>query len=1069
MLNISGRKKIIFASFFGLFIIFSSFLLGKTDFDLSNNKIIISLEKKLSVFAQEVAPFVFPRYPQRLTHLVSQVAIVNEELVHLNEELQSTIRKCQCQYAQSQCIGGGFFCRPGPLNVFGDPCLEREKIKAEQVKIKGRTEQLTYLQNLLKKEMETGVPKELESLRMFGREDLADELEYNLKKISEQTLETISLVETNRNLPNNCLPNNCAPNCQFGEVYEIKACMAIGAGEKKPIELKFKAGIELDDLELGKIGIEKINLGLPEEIEMPKLGNLSSFTISGAKITTTQDRLRKGEDTLQFEVPRLPSLAELPNLSLSCANFPAYSSSYQWQTFPETISLNYIDNEWYFQTFEWLAYRCYSKDIEQSTDKGLDLWGKAQKICAEGETNTCIINKKEQCLNSRCAHLTEPLRTTCRQNNDKECSKKASEECTPIGEACLKKIGLNDCFNPKEVHLRINKECNKLWVDPHFKDWSKDKKLFRMYPPYNENPETYIPSGAESPDGLLFCQPWGFGATCLQKSLAMERECKNIFTEQGKTPSADCNLKIQTAKPDQVYCSWTEAHPSQYPYHCSYPWYRCNNSCCINKYIDQKNIDKILNTLDTQCEQTKELKKEKEVEKERKIPEPCNFLPLFTGEFPQPKPKEYSPSPQTAPSQIIGDFPASILGCGAAPPTVPKISFPDIIIPDIILPSFNVPPLLYIKLPSFVFEDLILGDFELCDLNACRDFFPSLDFRFPILDLPTIDIPPIPLGEIYGQDFQSTLEVPSFRLPTYALPLFQLPSLGDLIMPEMKLPAIPLPQPKLTLSFQGIDLSAIWGLVWTYIYNALGAPNYGICIDFKLDLIPLIIAFPDYYFRWPQFPRIPEIPFCKDIDQFCRQMKTSLKEVTNKTKAIEDVFNKFAQKEIQQKLDKAAQTTKKIIEENIQQQLLDRRGKIKQDIENQIAQRRETLEIDIGEFTIPAIDLDAIVNLPDKISIPWPAELKNISLAKPFGYDLPKIPLKDLKYEKEFSLKGPGFQMPSLKIDLGNLGNRGECRSLPAKGGNPCPETQFLKTLNEIRDRAEEIDKASQKIINILQ
>ncbi|PIZ89640.1 MAG: hypothetical protein COX89_00445, partial [Candidatus Nealsonbacteria bacterium CG_4_10_14_0_2_um_filter_37_10] len=108
------------------------------------------------------------------------------------------------------------------------------------------------------------------------------------------------------------------------------------------------------------------------------------------------------------------------------------------------------------------------------------------------------------------------------------------------------------------------------------------------------------------------------------------------------------------------------------------------------------------------------------------------------------------------------------------------------------------------------------------------------------------------------------------------------------------------------------------------------------------------------------------------------------------------------------------------------------------------------------------------VDIPLEIPIPWPEKLKTINLINDLGYDLPDIPLKGLSYEKEFSIKGPGFQPRTFTFDFGRA-NEGDCLSKPPQGGNPVPIGQITVKINEIKSIKSETDSASQVIIEILE
>jgi hypothetical protein len=426
--------------------------------------------------------------------------------------------------------------------------------------------------------------------------------------------------------------------------------------------------------------------------------------------------------------------------------------------------------------------------------------------------------------------------------------------------------------------------------------------------------------------------------------------------------------------------------------------------------------------------------------------------------------------------------------------------------------------LFHLKLPSLILEDLNFPCIELCNLNNCRDIFPqSLNFHFPTLSIPTVEIPAIPLGTVEGVEMPD-LELDPIPFSHIPFPIFRLPSLADLIMPELDYSGINLPRPRINYSFAGIDFSAIWGYIATFIKNALGIPDFSRCVSFTLKHIPYEKIFPDYIFSWGTFPEIPEIPYCQDVNEFCLKTKTKIAEVINKVKEIEKVFNELVQKEIQSKLSQAAPLIQKELEKSIQQKLEPIREEVRRQAEEQIRQGKKTIVIRIDNIEIPSLDLDSITKIPTKIPISWPEDLLKIKLtcdenaynqcqeaikkecnqkcaekkvnrcnldylkcqlicqiknsekcvkeyAHCLSYDLPTLPLSCLSYEKEFPIKGPGLQSTSFTAEM----SRAECLRESPGGGNPCPTNEFQSNLEKVKSIKGEIEKTSQKIINILE
>jgi len=914
---------------------------------------LASISDELLALAEDVAPdesYFFPTYPQRLIYLTAEISQASEELVSQNEELKNSIGECNCQSAESQCEGGGIFCRPGPVKTFGEPCQNREEIRKKQSEISEKNDQITHLRNLLEKEMETGLERELKTLRP----EVAQELKSNLEKIVSESQNIISPSESNQNLPENCSTEKCSSSCSLGSVFGLKACLMIGTGAQRQIELKFKAGISLDNLKLGKIGINNINLGLPKEIQLPKIEDLS-VTIPSQEVVITFPQTTVAElqaknlldlSSQSFSLSPQFSLPSPPGINLSCPNLPP-SSSYQCSSSDEGGEVESIEYRWYFQIFSYLSEQC------QSLPGMTDQW------------------------------LTE-------------------------------KAG--DCFNPEKIPEAIVKECDKISSEY-----------------YSSDP----PTGDPPPQ---ICNEKGEIAAALQ--------CQKLFTEENEPVPSSCTYETNV-----------DSETGHITY--SFP-------------LDFDPIE----TLKNKCRELKD-------EKREDPPQSCEILPLFTGEIEPPKDWEYIGGGGDCSAQEINNFPASMLSCPASPPTLPKISLPKIIIPDIIMPYFRIPPFLEVKLPSFYFEDLVLPDINLCDLNDCANIFPSLNFKFPSLSLPQMK-PSLRLPDLDVLFHGIRLKVPmpeiktDINLPSIAfgIPNLSELNLGKLITPELSIPKIQLPKPKITFGFSGvgIDLSAIFELIITFILNALDIPDYGMCINFSATAIPIRITFPDYYFYWPAFPKIPEIPFCKDIQSFCKNIKTSLKGVTDKVGSIENILNQVFSSEIQGKLNQLSQLANSTLTQKINEAL---QG-YSQMISAKVQEALGLATIENGQIKIPAvvltlpekkitINLSSMAGLPEKIQIPWPEELKKIKLPVPLSYDLPEIPLSKLSYQKEIKIKGPGFQPRTITVDLGALGNLGECVAEPPSGGNPCPQGEFQSNLENIKSIQQEINETSNKIVDILE
>ena len=322
------------------------------------------------------------------------------------------------------------------------------------------------------------------------------------------------------------------------------------------------------------------------------------------------------------------------------------------------------------------------------------------------------------------------------------------------------------------------------------------------------------------------------------------------------------------------------------------------------------------------------------------------------------------------------------------------------------------------------------------------------------------------------------------------------------------MPKINLPHPKITFAITGIDTGAIFSLIYTFILNALGAPTFGGCLSFKFPSLFLSIIFPDYYFSFKKFPEIPKNNYCSDINGFCKDVKNSLGENgwIKKAEKIENIVNEKISV-IQKRLNSS-----KTISQDIQNEINEIFKKyytpiINEKISKYVNPQTKTLNVDNAPFPgvfpsgkngekclavplpekniilrfVPSSKMpikrieeqgnDTIIytplDIPSEIPIPWPNDLKDINLTHPIGYTIPPIPLSKLSYEKEFSIKGPGFQPYTFTFNFGP--SSGDCVSKPPSGGNPVPIDQIDSQIDKIKDFQSKLKNASQTIKNILE
>jgi len=527
-------------------------------------------------------------------------------------------------------------------------------------------------------------------------------------------------------------------------------------------------------------------------------------------------------------------------------------------------------------------------------------------------------------------------------------------------------------------------------------------------------------------------------------------------------------------------------------------------------------------TMKNKCQELKELKKIGEtIPNEDKVYFYCGLVALYEGKIEKPGGQK---SGGEAPifEDDINDNPSTIPGCSASFPTIPKLCLPSLKVSDLdFLPEIKLDKLVKIKPPSLIIEDVNFPCWELCDLDACYGLFRAFNFAIPGFSLPTIEIPPIGLGAVGGVSLPD-LQIPPISFPSVPYPILRAPNFQNLIVPELHYSGAQVPLPTLGFSLEGIDFGPILNYIVTFIKNALGIPDGCISVQVPSPSIPIEIIFPDYYFGWPKIPDLPEIPFCKDINLFCLNMKEKLNnipEISEKFREIENFFNSFVQKEIQSKLDDIAFKVQQTIYEEIQGRLEEIREDVRRQVEEQIAQGKKEIRVRIEDIDLPSIDLDKLTGFPLKVPIPWPEELKEIILkcdqgsynqcmdnvyqqcekqckqqyedkcslpylkcvtlcqmergfeecAKTYlaclGYPLPKVPLSCLSYDKSFTINGPGMETTAFSFGVSGT----NCIGQSPIGGNPYPIDKIQSAVQEIKNYQTRIEGASQKIIDVLQ
>ncbi|MGB9743178.1 MAG: hypothetical protein ACPLW9_00445, partial [Minisyncoccales bacterium] len=496
----------------------------------------------------------------------------------------------------------------------------------------------------------------------------------------------------------------------------------------------------------------------------------------------------------------------------------------------------------------------------------------------------------------------------------------------------------------------------------------------------------------------------------------------------------------------------------------------------------EESINQILTTLKDKCNEIKEENPTTTDEKGNiipAVPESCQWLALFVGNewFPILKEDEIHSSSITRGGQSSSfnliDFPLAKLGC-SNPSSLPKITFPAIKIPDIEIMKDYINlclPLIggvKFKLPKISFEPLKIPDFNLCNLDQCGNFFPGFNFSLPRFSLPDIIIPAIDLPDYNG------FKMPRIELETMEFYPIYLSLLGGFNLPEILMPELtiqPPSLPELNFNFDfemQINYEALAQLAMKMFLDLAGIdlssqPN---CVEgeFKLGQC-LDISYPDITISWPAFPQIPEIPFCQDINNFCLEMKKGIANVLTELNQIQKTINQTLQNQVQKPLDDLAKAVNKEITKQIIEQFNDRAKDIETAIKDALDKNLPFVHIELDDITISAIDLNKLVDWPNKIEIPWPTKLKKIPCS--ITFHIPTIPLSQLSYNKEIHIDLPSFQSPT-GIEL-ELKQSAFCEVNGPTPSNPCPQQKISDKVESIKDLKEDIQKASQEVLDILE
>jgi hypothetical protein len=1061
MFKIGIKKITIF--FFSFFLVFLSFFIfSKIDFKRAH-RVLAREFKKLTI---EYVPEILPRFPQRLFFLLRAGQELSGDILSLNEQLKSYLERCNCENAVSHCIKNGCV----PEKVSGNPCKDLTEINQTKEEINDRIENLSLIREILRKELEGGLETELKSLN----EDTAQKLRSNLNDFLEKSEDLIQKANENREIYSKDYTPKCQASCEQGPVCGIQGCVQAAVGVQKNVEIKVKVGIKFFDIDLGKVGITKFGLSLPQSIRFPKIGDLvisfppQSLSVCfpfGAETIFLQTPAFKSLPTLSFTCPSPPRIEsrQLPipklprDFSIPLPSIPAT----KWCEIPGTSMLENLKQEFAKRTKEEIEN--FKKEVDGTVDK---IAGAPESVVKELDKLKSDLDEYQKMVGISLATLyttdVPSLYYQCPQNSQNQEEVKTEVKTGPDLIWYFKTLDflMEECRNLPTMQEALEfqtEEGEKIQVK--YKEYLKEK-----------------------------------AGDCYQDDKVVEtiiEECGSLWENYCNPPESE-TPQTPPPEPPEICKIIRRSCVDQSP-----------NIVAIERLLRERGLsippEYSLNPVSFLRDECSRIKKSGEEEP----PSFCEILPLLTGFIEKPSEEEYPGAEVTCPSQTLLNLPFGFGGgvgfsCPVGIPTVPKIVLPDIVIPDIILPEFSLSSFFRIKLPRIIIEDIILPDIELCDLNHCSGIFPDLRFTLPHLSLPSFDIVTSKNQKIPNLSLQTRVLLPSLYFSLPKINLF------SLLLPELSLPEIKILKPKVSFGFSGLNLEGIFRLIASYILHAKSFPDLGFCLKAGIGISypALQIIFPDYYISFQKFfgkylEKIPssQIPYCRTLDQFCNQMKTALGENgwINKAKEIEGEVNKTIER-IQQELNKVAEATediKEVINEIFQEygeiiantieEELGKRGQTLQDYLRTQKQRecfsvslppKEIIfKIDPNKKGIEKRGNQVIIyakaNIPEEIPIPWPDQLKRgFYPPLPLYYELPKIPLSDLNLQKEISIKGPGLQV-SFSGSFGK--NEGDCNLKPPRGGNPFPISEINTNIGEIRSYQAEVERTFQEIKKILE
>ncbi|MDD5606784.1 MAG: hypothetical protein PHN37_02915, partial [Candidatus Pacebacteria bacterium] len=385
---------------------------------------------------QEYIDRLFPKYPERLKHIIEEVGVIAEEIETAIQDIEKTVDPsysedperptgCSCSNMQSICVPDpprtGTSTNVKAVGVFGDPCTiyTREEIIGKRIILQSTYTRLSYFKSLLNQEL-AFLDKELKTLPENIQTNITD----TIKEFSQDNGIIDQLMEKNNKALEESVfdpvKNNCTASCekQTNLSYQIVACIGLGSGEQKPIELDWLIKMGLKDLEFGDISVSGFNLNLPKSMQAPDL-TLPDFYLNVSDLVINFPEIKLSDIEANRELPTIQDLElninsklttlETPNINLSVDNLSNIITR-EGEINQEVFAVE-VDQRWYWDNFNWLFNKCFN-ELHEDFLYTFQTPGDENPILDEPDNLTCE-NRTGERIKSPCDLFSEERQIKC--------------------------------------------------------------------------------------------------------------------------------------------------------------------------------------------------------------------------------------------------------------------------------------------------------------------------------------------------------------------------------------------------------------------------------------------------------------------------------------------------------------------------------------------------------------------------------------------------------------------------------------------------------------------------------